>query len=226
MSVKYVITDIEGTTTDIRFVHNVLFPFARKHLAQFVEQHQDKPEIAAVIAEVKAGLGDNANLNDVINQLIEWIDQDKKITPLKTLQGFIWQQGYESGELKSHIYDDVVPMLELWRDQDITLGIYSSGSVGAQKLLFKYTQKGDLTPMFSHYFDTNIGHKREADSYHNIAELMNAEPAQVLFLSDVVEELDAAKAAGMQTVQLHRDGQPTGTHPIASGFSHISFTQE
>ncbi len=222
MSVKYVITDIEGTTTDIRFVHDVLFPFARKHLPAYVEQNQQLDKVQKVIAEVKAELPDDAGLADVIAQLLEWIAQDKKVTALKTLQGYIWQSGYESGELKSHIYDDVVPMLELWHDQGITLGIYSSGSIGAQKLLFAHTEKGDLTPLFSHYFDTNIGHKRESQSYTNISAEIGVEPSDVLFLSDVVEELDAAKAAGMRTAQLHRDDQPTGMHPIAKGFNHIN----
>lgn len=226
MIVKHVITDIEGTTTDIQFVHDVLFPFARKHLPQYLQEHHKKPEISVIIDEVKTTIGMHATLDEVIKQLLRWIDQDKKVTPLKTLQGYIWKIGYDSGELKTHIYDDVVPMLHLWHDQGIELGVFSSGSIEAQKLLFGHTEKGDLTSLFSHYFDTNTGPKQEVRSYISINKQLGVdEPRQVLFLSDVTAELDAAKAAGMQTAQLCRDGQQSGIHLVVKGFNRINLVQ-
>ncbi len=228
MPIKTIIIDIEGTTTDIKFVHQVLFPFARKHLSSYVQQHQQEPQVATIIEQVKSELPvDSAldtSLNQVIELLIQWIDEDKKATPLKALQGLIWQSGYLSGELKSHIYPDVLPALQQWHQQGIELGIYSSGSVAAQKLLFGYSDFGDLTQLFSHYFDTNVGHKQSREAYQQIAKALDTTPSELLFLSDVVAELDAAKLAGFSTIQLHRDGQPTGQHPIVDSFSQINLT--
>jgi enolase-phosphatase E1 len=223
-TIKTVVLDIEGTTTDIKFVHQVLFPFARKHLRSYLQSHQKTPEIAAVISDVKKELNDDASLTQVIDLLTQWIDEDKKTTPLKTLQGLIWQQGYLSGELKSHLYDDVLPAMQQWHEQGIGLAIYSSGSVGAQKLLFGYTESGDLTPLLSHYFDTNVGHKQTMQAYINITKQLAQAPDELVFLSDVVGELDAAKAAGLRTIQLHRDGQPTGQHSIVNSFAQISLS--
>lgn len=223
-SVKAVLTDIEGTTTDIQFVHQVLFPFARQHLADFVTQQQQQPQVSAIINQVKAQLSVGANLADVITTLTQWIDKDIKAPPLKTLQGLIWQGGYDSGELKGHLYPDVLPVLQQWHDAGIILGVYSSGSVAAQKLLFSHCEYGDITPLFNHYFDTQVGHKRQIESYQNISQQMALPTQTIVFLSDIVAELDAAKSAGMQTIQLHRDGQPTGDHAIVEDFNHIQLT--
>lgn len=224
LPVAAVIIDIEGTTTDIKFVHQVLFPFARKYLSEFVRQQRLQPEVIAIITAVKSQLPAEATLTQVIDLLHQWMDEDKKATSLKTVQGLIWQSGYDSGELKGHLYPDVLPVLEQWHDQGICLGVYSSGSVAAQKLLYGNSECGDITPLFSHYFDTRVGHKQHSASYRHIAENMAMAAAQLLFLSDSVAELDAAKLAGWHTIQLHRDGQATGTHPVVGSFAQINLS--
>ena len=152
-----------------------------------------------------------------------WIDADKKVTPLKTLQGLIWRQGYEAGELKGHVYPDTPEYLRKWHARGLKLYVYSSGSVEAQKLIFAHTAHGDLTPLFSGYFDTRIGGKREAQSYKTILRDTGLPAEAMLFLSDVGEELDAARAAGMKTCQLLRDdkARPATAHPQARNFSEV-----
>jgi enolase-phosphatase E1 len=194
----YVLTDIEGTTTPIAFVHDVLFPYSYDRLPQFVD--------------------DPATLE----QMRQWIREDKKEPALKELQGRIWRQGYEDGTLRSQIYDDVRPALERWKARGLTLGVYSSGSVEAQHLLFRYTERGDLTPYFSDYFDTKVGAKREEHSYRAILSAIGRAGDDVLFLSDVPAELDAARAAGIKTAQLVRPGTaPVATHPGARDFGEV-----
>ena len=155
--------------------------------------------------------------------MLHWIETDQKVTPLKALQGMVWADGYQRGDFKGHLYSDVAPALRQWKDLGKALYVYSSGSVQAQKLLFGYSDAGDLTPLFSGYFDTHIGHKREAAAYHRIVTELDLPPAAVLFLSDVVEELDAAKQAGMQTLQLVREGTQAGnTHACVTRFDEIA----
>lgn len=207
--IRAVVTDIEGTTTRISFVTDVLFPFARQHLAAFVREHGMEPEVRAELDATRdlAGRPD-ASDEEVIGILQGWIDEDRKATPLKTLQGLIWVQGYESGELLGHVYPDAVENLKRWHTAGRTLYVYSSGSVAAQKLLFGHSEAGDLTPLFSGYFDTKIGMKREAGSYRRIVEEIGLPANQILFLSDIAMELVAARTAGMQTVGLLRDSDP------------------
>jgi len=224
--IKYILTDIEGTTTDILFVHKVLFPYSYQKLPDFVRANTDEPEVAACIREAKQTIEEekqlDANLKQVIEMLLEWISTDRKHPALKKLQGMIWREGYETGAFTGHVYPDVAPQLENWRMHGIRIGIYSSGSVEAQRLLFRYTEYGDLNHLFNHNFDTAVGHKREVDSYKNIANKLNLNPEQILFLSDVEAELDAAKEAGMQTIQLVREGTRAGEHhKTVSDFSKI-----
>jgi enolase-phosphatase E1 len=217
--------DIEGTTTSISFVHEVLFPYASNHMERFVRENTSEPTVLAELASVKQTVMEERqqSLSDeqAIEQLLQWIKEDRKHTALKTLQGYLWKNGYEAGEYKGHIYDDVVPVMEKWQEAGIQMGIYSSGSVEAQKLLFGYSEKGDLTPFLSAYFDTKVGHKREASSYHNIQKQLDIPAGEILFLSDVKEELDAAKEAGFQTVQLVRPG----THPCQNHLTVSDFYQ-
>lgn len=205
--IRAVVTDIEGTTTSLSFVKDVLFPYAREHMADFIRANAESPAVAEQISEVKKIIGDDADTEAVIAQLIEWIDNDKKITPLKTLQGILWEEGYRQGEYHGHVYEDAVNGLRMWHEQGIRLYVYSSGSVYAQKLLYRHTEYGDLTPLFTGYFDTNIGGKMETASYRAIAEAVDLPPSEILFLSDIEKELDAAKEAGLQTIQLVRDGE-------------------
>jgi len=223
--IRAVLTDIEGTTSSIDFVKDVLFPYARQHLPAYVETHTDEPEVQHWLHEAakEAGIVE-ATRGEIIDLLIRWIDEDRKSTALKALQGMIWREGYESGVYQSHMYPEVAGRLKAWHDQGLKLYVYSSGSVPAQKLMFGFTEVGDLTPLFSGYFDTQTGHKRETVSYQRIAEALELAPGQVLFLSDIREELDAARDAGMQTVQLVRPPQPLrdAGHPAVADFNAVT----
>jgi enolase-phosphatase E1 len=223
--IRAVLTDIEGTTSSIDFVKDVLFPYARQHLPAYVETHTDEPEVQHWLHEAakEAGIVE-ATRGEIIDLLIRWIDEDRKSTALKALQGMIWREGYESGVYTSHMYPEVAARLRAWHAQGLQLYVYSSGSVPAQKLLFGFTEYGDLTPLFSGYFDTQTGPKRETASYRDIAGAIGLPPAQVLFLSDIREELDAAREAGMRTIQLVRP--PTALvdagHPAVADFDAIA----
>jgi enolase-phosphatase E1 len=221
--IKAILTDIEGTTTSLSFVKDVLFPYARKKMPDFIRQRHNDPAILQLLTHTCAEAGIAFDVEAAIRQLTEWIDQDKKITPLKALQGMIWQAGYEVGDFKGHLYPDAFTQLKAWHQQGIGLYVYSSGSILAQKLLFGHTDEGDLTPLFSGFFDTNIGSKKEQDSYRKIAEAMALPPGNILFLSDIVEELDAAKASGLHTYWLIRDRQRDANpkHPQARIFDEI-----
>lgn len=223
--IKAIVTDIEGTTSSLSFVKDVLFPYARAKLPDYVRQHQNDAQVSQLIADTcqEAGIND-INIETVIAQLINWIDEDKKITPLKALQGLIWTEGYHQGAFKGHLYTDAINNLQAWHKRGIALYVYSSGSVLAQKLLFAHTEAGDLTLLFSGFFDTNIGGKKETESYRKIAEKIALPPDRILFLSDIKEELDAAQAAGLQTCWLVRDQQPDAQaeHRQVSSFDEIT----
>ena len=222
--IRAIVTDIEGTTSSISFVHDVLFPYAREHMADFIRSHADDPKISSHINDVREEAGQqDLGLDDVIAQLIKWIDEDRKITPLKALQGLIWEKGFKAGDYHGHIYDDALEQLKKWHQQGIDLYIYSSGSVYAQKLLFGHTEHGDLNYLFKGYFDTNIGGKKEVAAYQNILTELQLPASEVLFLSDVKEELDAAKQAGINTIWLARDSaiDSTAAHRQVKDFSAI-----
>lgn len=204
--IKAIITDIEGTTSSISFVQDVLFPYARAHIADFIRRYESTPQVEALLEDARTEVGADLTTEQLIDQFIEWIDADKKVTPLKSLQGMIWESGYQQGGFKGHIYPDAAERLKAWKAQGLDLYIYSSGSVYAQKLLFAHTEYGDLTPLFSGYFDTHIGAKRDPQSYRNIAEQLAVPAEELLFLSDIKEELDAARVAGLSTIWLVRDG--------------------
>lgn len=203
--IKYILMDVEGTTTSINFVHQVLFPYAKLNLLNFLDKYEELclEELAQVSLEANQKL-----TNTQAAKILEtYIEQDIKHTALKSLQGKIWKIGYESGEIKGHVYNDVLPAFKKWKSDGITLGIYSSGSVLAQKLIFGHSEAGDLTHYLSNHFDTNIGHKREVQSYINIAHKLGLNPSEVLFLSDIAEECEAAQKAGLQVSQLIRDDE-------------------
>jgi len=223
MSIKAVVTDIEGTTSSISFVHDVLFPYASRKLTDFVHAHQDQVDVRQLLLETRNEAGEpEADIDRTIEILLQWIQQDRKATPLKALQGLIWEQGFKNGDFTGHIYEDAARNLQAWHESGIELYIYSSGSVYAQQLLFGHSDAGNLLHLFKGYFDTNIGHKREVASYQAIAESTGLPAEQILFLSDIVEELDAARDAGMQTIQLVRDDNSiTGSHVIAHDFDQI-----
>jgi enolase-phosphatase E1 len=224
-SVRAIVTDIEGTTSSISFVKDVLFPYARKRLPAYIETHADKPEVQHWLHEAakEAGLIE-ASRQEVIELLQRWVDEDRKSTALKALQGMIWKDGYEDGEYLAHMYPEVAARLHAWRGEGLHLYVYSSGSVSAQKLFFRYSEAGDLSALFAGYFDTETGPKRETESYLRIVEAIGERPEHVLFLSDVVEELDAARAAGLKTAWLLRPPLDIPTqprHPAYASFDAI-----
>ena len=226
MTIRFILLDIEGTTTDIDFVHQVLFPYSAQRLAQFVNANIASCEVQECLDQVKITVLDETKKAitdaEAVETLLHWIQTDRKHGALKTLQGMIWKTGFEQGDYQGHVYPDVPVALERWKQQGIALGIYSSGSVQAQKLLFGHSVAGDLTPYFSHYFDTQMGGKKEVQSYKNIAEALQIPPAEILFLSDVSAELDAAQQANFQTTQLLRtSNMETGSHPTATDFSNL-----
>lgn len=219
-----VLTDIEGTTSSISFVHDVLFPYATAYLGKFLAAHGHEPAVRAQLEAAKREAGDAAMSDGaVVAMLLRWIDEDRKVTPLKALQGMIWAQGYRDGELQGHIYDDAAVALRAWHGRGVKLYVYSSGSVAAQKLIFGHTAHGDLTPLFSGYFDTTTGPKREAESYRRIAAAIGMPADRILFLSDSPDEIAAARASGLATVQLRRPGeaQAMGDWPSAENFAAI-----
>lgn len=218
-----ILTDIEGTTSSISFVKDVLFPYARERMEDFVTTHLDDMAVRQALDDVDNTVGRLLNVDEAIAQLIAWIDEDRKITPLKNLQGLIWENGYQVGDFRGHVYEDAVTHLRQWQKSGIDLYVYSSGSVHAQKLLFGHTEFGDLTPLFSGYFDTLIGAKGDAESYRRIQAAIGIPAARILFLSDITAELDAAHASGMQTTQLVREGSAdtSSAHRVARDFSEI-----
>lgn len=225
MNIKYILTDIEGTTTSVSFVYEVLFPYFRANI--LLLKNHPSPSVKQALSETKklALEMEHISLNteeEVLAHLLKWCNEDKKITPLKTLQGILWKQGYESGELKGHVYDDVPLALKSWNEAGINLGVFSSGSVHAQQLIFGYSIFGDLRPYFSDYFDTKIGGKREVVTYQKIAKLLNLAPNEILFLSDMKEELEAAKESDFQTIQLVRSGTNSAWESTTSNFTEIN----
>lgn len=228
-----ILTDIEGTTSSISFVKDVLFPYARAKLPAFVREHGQEPEVRRWLDAVAVEISASACQDAVIVETLQgWIDADRKHTALKALQGMVWQAGYRDGDFTAPLYPDVAPALRAWHAAGHPLAVYSSGSVPAQRLLFAHTDAGDLAPLFSGFFDTEMGGKRDAASYRAIATKLARQPGDILFLSDVVAELDAAREAGLRTVLLdRRDDYPqprTGAaangHPRVESFADIDPT--
>lgn len=220
--IRAVVTDIEGTTSSLSFVKDVLFPYARRFIPAFVQDHE--AQLSGLRGEIEAMLGQqNLSSAEMVRILLQWMDEDRKITPLKSLQGMVWKTGYESGELQSHVYEDAVRGLRKWHASGLRLCVYSSGSVPAQKLLFAHTASGDLLPLFSGYFDTTTGPKLESASYARIAGSLELPARSIVFLSDHTGETRAAAAAGLQTIVLARAGIEANTRefPIARSFDEI-----
>lgn len=232
-AIKAIVTDIEGTTSSIAFVREVLFPYARSALPAFISAHHADPEVSVWLRRIAEETGVSANDLDTLTEiLIGWIDQDRKHTALKALQGLIWVNGYQRGTYKAPVYADAADALKAWHAKGIPLYVYSSGSVPAQKLFFSYTDHGNLLPLFSGHFDTEMGEKRSVESYRQIANAIGLAPEGLLFLSDIVEELDAAREAGWQTVlidrledyALPRTGDNANGHKRMTTFNNIGLS--
>lgn len=227
-----ILLDVEGTTSSISFVYDVLFAFARTHIADFLTTHSGDEVVRSAAAQIAAEAGlQDLSIDDpgsrllVVQAAIDLMNCDKKTKPLKDLQGMIWRQGFASGELVAHVFVDVPPALECWANSGLDVRVYSSGSIEAQKLFFAHTCFGDLGGYFRGHYDTSSGPKREVASYRTIATAMQMEPRQILFVSDVGEELDAARQSGMATALARRPGNPDTTaclqHEQIESFSEI-----
>ena len=227
MTTRAFLLDIEGTTTPISFVHDVLFPYARQRFHTFLQEHTDLDEDLRNLQEEHAediGIGNEPA--PLVEPYIYWLmDRDRKSPALKSLQGKIWEDGYRSGSLLSTVFDDVPRAFERWLGDGLTISIFSSGSVLAQQLLFRFTNVGDLTSHISQYFDTTIGKKADSLSYQKIANSLQLGGEEVHFVSDVIAELDAAAATGMTTSLSVRPGNPphdmTTRHQVINSFDQL-----
>lgn len=231
--IKAILTDIEGTTSSISFVRDVLFPYAAEHLPMFVRANAKDPAVAEQLLLVAQEAGvEETDYPAIIDTLQRWIAEDKKITPLKALQGMLWEHGYRHRDYRAHVYADAFEQLKKWHAADLPLYVYSSGSIQAQKLFFGYSEFGDMLPFFSGFFDTTSGAKQEAESYRRIVTAIGLPAENVLFLSDIVGELDAAKQAGLQTAWLVRPADVVASaeviaashHPVAHSFAEVAIS--
>jgi enolase-phosphatase E1 len=226
--IRGILLDIEGTTTPIAFVHEVLFSYARQHVRDYLTKHFDDEDVRADIRLLHAEDAFADDLDSVVAHVNRLIDLDRKSTGLKSLQGKIWHEGYSEGTLRAQVYADVAPAFARWRVAGLNVSIFSSGSVLAQQLLFAHTEAGDLTPFISHYFDTGVGKKGDPESYRRIAEQIGLPPSEILFVSDVVTELAAAREAGMETALSIRPGNQPQDSPeqyrIIHSFDELSST--
>lgn len=222
--VRAIVTDIEGTTTSLSFVKDVLFPYSTRHLPGFVRAQGHRPEVRQLLDEARKVAGVDGDDEQLVGVLLRWIQTDQKLAPLKGLQGLIWEEGYRQGAFQGHVYEDAARWLREWHKQGLSLYVYSSGSEHAQRLIFGHTPFGDLTPLFSGFFDTRVGGKKEPAAYAAIVRELKLPAEEVLFLSDVREELDAARAAGLRTWCLVRGEGPKvdpGPHPMAKSFDEV-----
>ena len=224
--VRYVLMDIEGTVISVAFVRETLFPFAKRRLASFLHERRHDPDVlqwTAVCQDtIERETGTRPAYEELPVMLTDWIDQDRKLGGLKALQGMIWDEGYRQRAFVPELYGDVLPALTQWRARGIRLGIYSSGSEQAQRLLFAHTNVGDVTSLFEHFFDTSVGEKKTASSYRTISKQVGLPPYRILFLSDAERELDAAALAGFRTAHIVRPGTDASTrHPTHPDLTHL-----
>lgn len=227
--IRTIVTDIEGTTSSIAFVHDVLFPYALRELPAFVREHADEPEVRRWLDAAALDIGGVVADECIVEILQGWIREDRKHPALKALQGMLWKDGYARGDFRGHVYPDAAAALRRWHADGSGLYVYSSGSVAAQKLLFGHSTAGDLAGLFAGNFDTAVGGKRAAASYERIVQAIGKPAGAILFLSDVVEELDAARSAGLRTFLLDRpedypqprEGEATHGHARATSFARI-----
>lgn len=229
MMIRCVLMDIEGTIISVAFVRDVLFPYSTRRLASFLQEHREDPTISQWVElcqdTVTQEIGRRPAYEELHAILGRWIEEDRKHPGLKALQGIIWEEGYRTGAFAPELYEDVVPALNRWRRNGLHLALYSSGSELAQRLLLEHTTNGNLTELFSGFFDTRIGIKNEAASYRHIAGRMAFRCEEMLFLSDAESELDTAITAGLQTAHIVRPGTRPGTrHPIYSTFEDLCRT--
>jgi len=225
--ITHVIIDIEGTTSSTWFVQQVLYPYSRERFAEYLAQHRTRPDVDAMVQMVQ-DLAEEPTADDarVVWWLEHWLDGDQKMTPLKAFQGWIWEEGFAKSELTSQFFDDAIPTMRRWKESGLDLSIFSSGSVKAQRAWFGNTPEGSILSLFSNHFDTeNIGHKRIPDSYRKMAAELGVPASQIVFLSDLVAELDAAREAGWSSVGVRRDGDEYWDAGVGNHLAITSFEQ-
>jgi len=213
---KAVLIDIEGTIAPISFVKDVLFPYSKEKMEQFISENKNRPEVKEILEQVQEIEGRKMSETEIIQTLKRWIDEDKKISPLKEIQGYIWKEGFGSGKIKAPVYEDAYKKMKEWKEKGLKLYIYSSGSVQAQKLFFSHTEKGNILELFNGHFDTKIGGKKDKGSYLKIAKIIGFPPEEIIFLSDNPDEITAASQAGMKAYRLVRpeDATPIQDFPF------------
>jgi len=229
--ISHVVLDIEGTTSSTGFVHQTLYPYSRERFRTWIEANLSRADVRAQVDHVRSLASEpEADLDRIVHWLNHWLDGDEKVTPLKAFQGWIWAEGFSARELTSHFFPDAIPAIRRWKAAGLDLSIFSSGSVSAQRAWFGHTPEGDLLPLLSHHFDTeNIGPKRVASSYRLIAETLGVSAADIVFLSDLRAELDAAAEAGWNTVGVRREGDqyfdaPIGDHLVVFSFDSVDIS--
>ncbi|WP_051229442.1 acireductone synthase [Paludibacterium yongneupense] len=210
-----IVLDVEGTVCGVEFVREILFPYARRHLAAYLDDHAGETQLEGILAETRQRAGRPLTRDQTRDQLLQWMADDRKLAPLKSLQGLIWEAGYRSGQLLAPLYPDVAPLLREWRSRGLRLYVYSSGSVHAQRLFFAHSTHGDLSAMFDGYFDTGVGGKLDPASYAAIAERTGLAPGSLLFLSDHAGEVAAAAAAGWRALRVDRGAASVETDAAA-----------
>ena len=240
--ISHLLLDIEGTTCPVSYVTETLFPYASANLAPYLETHQHEANIRALIQELETlwqqdtdqeakdllGLSrqsaELSGVGGILPYLTFLIRRDRKVTPLKDLQGKIWADGYARGELVGPLFDDVPTSLRRWQQEGLVLAVYSSGSIAAQQLIYQYSNHGDLRFLFSHWFDTHTGSKHDPSSYTLIAETMGCAPQAILFVSDSDSELQAASQSGLEVVCSQRESDKLNglnTYPSINTFHQI-----
>lgn len=239
-AVTDILLDIEGTTSSVRFVFEVMFPYAREHVGEYLKRNWEKPELRAALDKLANDVGQTeaaswlgtfdsepAQRDAVVKAVHQLMDRDAKVTGLKELQGLVWESGFQSGQIVAHLYPDVLPELKAWKATGRRIWIYSSGSIAAQRLFFGHTREGDLLPLFTGHFDTTSGGKKEAESYQRIAAAIGSRPQQILFISDIVDELRAARKVGLETaLSVRPENQPQPQEhgfPVIHSFAELNF---
>lgn len=221
--IKAILTDIEGTTSSISFITDVLHPYTRERVKTYIQEHGEEPAVAKLLDDVRRNLGQELSNAEMAEQVPMWIEEGRKVTALKALQGLVWENGYRNDRFKGHIFEDALRNLRNWKERGLGIYGFSAGAAYAQKLLFGFSEYGDVSGIFDDFFDTNVGSKEDPTAYQSIATSIGLNPAEVLYIADSREELDAARQVGMYTVWVVREGalDPEATHRQVNSFDEI-----
>lgn len=221
--IKAILTDIEGTTSSLTFVRDVLDPYTRERVKAFIREHGGDAAVSKLLDDLRRNVGQELSDEEMAEQIARWIEEGRKVNALKLLQGLVWENGYRNNRFKGHIYEDSLRNLRNWKERGLGIYGFSAGAASAQKLLFGFSEYGDVTGIFDDFFDTNVGSKEDPTAYQSIATSIGLNPAEVLYIADSREELDAARQVGMYTVWVVREGalDPEATHRQVQSFDEI-----